>query len=175
VPGRELDLHVQFRADVFDEADIETLIERFQQALVAMTTDPARRLSSTDVPDGGKRARPDRPSTHTPLAQPAPTAVAEYHPNGHHAPPTLVEQILTGIYTQVLGVDRVGVDESFFDLGGDSLAAMRAIAAINTALDTHLALTTLFEAPSVTHLSQRLDPDAHSEEEIPAVSPTSDP
>jgi acyl carrier protein len=56
----------------------------------------------------------------------------------------------------VLGVDRVGVDESFFDLGGDSLSAMRAIAAINTALDINFAVTTLFEAPSVRGLRQQL-------------------
>jgi len=64
--------------------------------------------------------------------------------------------ILAGIYAKVLGVDRVGVDESFFDLGGDSLSAMRAIAAINTALDIHLAVPTFFDAPSVTSLSQQL-------------------
>jgi acyl carrier protein len=54
-------------------------------------------------------------------------------------------------------VDRVGVDESFFDLGGDSLSAMRAVAAINTALDIRLAVPTLFDAPSITSLSQQLD------------------
>ena len=43
------------------------------------------------------------------------------------------EEILAGIYARVLGLDRVGVEDSFFDLGGDSLSAMRVIAAINTA------------------------------------------
>ena len=43
---------------------------------------------------------------------------------------------MAGIYAQVLGLERVGVDDSFFDLGGDSLSAMRVIAAINTGLDT---------------------------------------
>jgi Phosphopantetheine attachment site len=75
----------------------------------------------------------------------------------------------------VLEVDRVGVDESFFDLGGDSLSAMRAIAAINAALDSHLGVPTLFEAPSVRSLSQRLDGHVSSVQEVPAVSPSSDP
>ena len=55
--------------------------------------------------------------------------------DGYRAPTTPVEEILAGIYAQVLGLKRVGVDDSFFDLGGDSLSAMRVIAAVNTALD----------------------------------------
>src|SRR6185312_14910338 len=54
---------------------------------------------------------------------------------GYRAPSTAIEEIVAGVYAQVLGLQRVGVDESFFDLGGDSLSAMRVIAAINRALD----------------------------------------
>ena len=53
-------------------------------------------------------------------------------------PPIPLEDILAGIYAQVLGLARVGIDDSFFDLGGDSLSAMRLIAAINTGLDADL-------------------------------------
>ena len=44
---------VEFRTDVFDAASIEALIERLQRVLVAMTADPARRVSSIDVLDDG--------------------------------------------------------------------------------------------------------------------------
>ncbi len=88
-------------------------------------------------------------------ALPAP----EYTAGGYRAPANAVEEILAGIYAQVLGVERVGVDDSFFDLGGDSLSAMRVIAAINTGLDAGLAVRTLFEAPTVARLSPRIGAD----------------
>ena len=56
----------------------------------------------------------------------------------------------------MLGLERVGVDDSFFDLGGDSLSAMRVIAAINTILDARLAVRTLFDAPTVAQLAPRI-------------------
>ena len=57
----------------------------------------------------------------------------------------------------MLGVERVGVDDSFFDLGGDSISAMRLIAAINTGLDVQVAVYSIFETPTVSGLSQQLD------------------
>jgi non-ribosomal peptide synthase protein (TIGR01720 family) len=46
----------------------------------------------------------------------------------YRAPADAVEEILAGIYAQVLGVERVGVDDSFFDLGGDSISSMQVVA-----------------------------------------------
>ena len=46
----------------------------------------------------------------------------------YRAPASAVEEILAGIYAQVLGLERVGVDESFFELGGDSILSMQVAA-----------------------------------------------
>jgi amino acid adenylation domain-containing protein/non-ribosomal peptide synthase protein (TIGR01720 family) len=53
----------------------------------------------------------------------------EYHDVDRYRPPAdAVEEILAGIYAQVLGLERVGVDESFFELGGDSILSMEVVA-----------------------------------------------
>ena len=46
---------------------------------------------------------------------------------GYTAPTDAVEEILAGIYAQVLGLDQVGIDESFFELGGDSILSMQVV------------------------------------------------
>ena len=99
-------------------------------------------------------------------ALPAP----EYREGDHYrAPASAIEEILAGIYAQVLGLERVGVDDSFFDLGGDSLSAMRVIAAINTGLDSDLAVRAVFDAPTVAQLATRIGGEAGRREPLVAV------
>ena len=76
VPGHELGLRVEYDTDVFDADSIETLIERLERVLVAMTADPARRLSSIDVLDEAEHARLDGWGNRAVLTQPAPPAVS---------------------------------------------------------------------------------------------------
>ncbi|WP_156781176.1 non-ribosomal peptide synthetase, partial [Mycobacterium gordonae] len=86
-------------------------------------------------------------------ALPAP----EYHDTDRYrAPVTAVEEILAGIYARVLGLERVGVDDSFTVLGGDSLSAMRLVVAVNAALDTNLGVRAVFETPTVAQLAARI-------------------
>ena len=76
--------------------------------------------------------------------------------DGYRAPGSLTEEILAGIYAQVLGLERVGVDDSFFELGGDSLSAMRVIASVNKSLDAGVSVRAVFEAPTVAQLASRV-------------------
>ncbi|WP_238600963.1 condensation domain-containing protein, partial [Mycobacterium celatum] len=76
---------------------------------------------------------------------------------------------LAGIYAQVLGLDRVGADDSFFDLGGNSLSAMRLVAAINTGLAAGLSVRAVFEAPTVAQLALRIGGDTGRLEPLAAV------
>ena len=67
---------VEFRTDVFDTASIQTLIERLQRVVVAMTADPTRRLSAIDVLDADEHARLDEIGNRALLTQPATAPVS---------------------------------------------------------------------------------------------------
>ncbi|BBC66517.1 hypothetical protein MMRN_34130 [Mycobacterium marinum] len=76
------------------------------------------------------------------------------------APQGPVEETLASLYAQILGrSDRVSAADSFFELGGDSLSAMRLIAAANTTLHTGLRVADVFEAPTITALAERVGAD----------------
>jgi amino acid adenylation domain-containing protein len=87
----------------------------------------------------------------------------------YRAPAGAVEEILAGIYAEVLGLDRVGVDDSFFDLGGDSLLAMRLSAAINTSLAADVSVPTVFDAPTVAQLALHIGVGSRLLEPLVAV------
>ncbi|HXY92915.1 MAG TPA: AMP-binding protein [Acidimicrobiia bacterium] len=63
---------------------------------------------------------------------------------------------LAAIFADVLGVERVGLDDDFFDLGGDSLAAVELVAAVAEHFNVELAASALLDAPTVAELYPRL-------------------
>ena len=76
IPGTELGLRVEFDTEVFGAESIETLIERLQKVLAAMTTDPGQRLSSIDLLDTEEHTRLDEIGNRAVLTEPAPTPVS---------------------------------------------------------------------------------------------------
>nr|WP_229675792.1 non-ribosomal peptide synthase/polyketide synthase [Hoyosella rhizosphaerae] len=73
------------------------------------------------------------------------------------APRSPIEQIIGGVFAELLGLDRVSVQASFFDIGGNSLIAARLIARVNNALGSNLGVRDLFDAPSVAALAVRAE------------------
>src|SRR5439155_4905511 len=68
-------------------------------------------------------------------------------------PETPVQEALASIWEQVLGVDRVGVDDDFFDLGGHSMLAVMMLARVRDALGLELRLAQVFDGPTIRELS----------------------
>ena len=69
------------------------------------------------------------------------------------APRTAVETIVAKVWAEILDVERVGVNDNFFDLGGHSLLATQVISRLKSSFKTNLPLRSLFESPTVAELA----------------------
>lgn len=98
-------------------------------------------------------------------ALPAP----EYGGEGRGEPVTPQEQILCGLFAQVLGLERVGTEESFFALGGHSLLATRLVNGVRKALGRDVSVRDLFQSPTVAGLLRQLDAEGSSDSFSPVL------
>jgi amino acid adenylation domain-containing protein len=82
------------------------------------------------------------------LPDPDSGAAGSEGPDGYRAPGTIIETIVADLYARLLGRDRVGADEGFFDLGGTSLQAMQLVARLRDELAVDVDVTEVFLAPA---------------------------
>ncbi|MBR8835865.1 MAG: amino acid adenylation domain-containing protein [Stigonema ocellatum SAG 48.90 = DSM 106950] len=78
------------------------------------------------------------------------------------APHTPIEQVLAGIWAEVLGLEKVSIHSNFFDLGGHSLLATRVISQVRKIFKVDLALRRLFEEPTVIRLAKDIERAIHA-------------
>ena len=97
-------------------------------------------------------------------ALPAPEFVSGV---AYRAPRDQRERLLAALFGEVLGATRVGIDDSFFDLGGHSLSATRLIARVRAELRVEVPIRALFDAPTVAGLAEWIR--AHAGERVGAA------
>jgi amino acid adenylation domain-containing protein len=152
VLARQINGNTQLVAFIVSAADKNSLSSAdLKQAMAAGLPDymiPAAfvQLAQIPVTPGGKVDR-------SALMQ-LDSGAAENH--SHVAPRTEIETQLAEIWRQVLNVERVGVHDNFFDLGGHSLLSVRLMAVIHKKLGRELPLSSLFQAPDIAGQAQLL-------------------
>ncbi|OZC55760.1 non-ribosomal peptide synthetase [Rhodococcus sp. 06-621-2] len=97
-------------------------------------------------------------------ALPAPTV----HATQFRAPRTPIEEIVADVFADVLGLERVGLDDDFFELGGNSLVATQLVSRLGVALDSRVPVRMVFDASSVESLAARVESGSGAR---PALTP----
>jgi amino acid adenylation domain-containing protein len=72
-------------------------------------------------------------------------------------PRTAIEEIVAGIFEEVLKIERVGIDDNFFEIGGHSLLATRVISRVKNTFGVEIGVRSIFEKPTVKGLASRIE------------------
>ncbi len=144
----ELRAELEYRPDLFDRDTAESVASRLAGLLCDLVADPGRPVGELGGPTGRL------PLILTP-APTEPVDVAEGR-TAARRPLSPQEEILCGLFGEILGVPAVGLDDSFFDLGGQSLPAIRLLSRVRSTLGVELPIRSVFEAPTVRGLAARL-------------------
>ncbi|HVI70152.1 MAG TPA: amino acid adenylation domain-containing protein, partial [Pyrinomonadaceae bacterium] len=106
-------------------------------------------------------------------ALPAPTGERMLPEEEFAAPRTGVEEYLSQIWSEVLGVDKVGIHDNFFELGGHSLLATQVMSRVNECFELGIPLRRLFEEPTVYGLASSVEAEISADRnvQLPPIKP----
>ncbi|MGW6598225.1 amino acid adenylation domain-containing protein [Streptomyces sp. NPDC055036] len=144
--GITLVLHYDPR--VFEAATVRGLLDDLETVLTEVVRDPHRTVGEVCA-----AVRP-RDTAAPPAPGTAPGAVPAGTPP---APRTPTELTLAEIWAEVLGVERIGTEDGFFDLGGDSITALRLMSRISGVFGVDLPPRSLFDGATVKALAEAVE------------------
>ena len=126
----------------------ESEIRQFAATRLADFKVPCKVLILDDLPKGAT-GKPRRIGLAEKLGLIAYDHELSEHKAEFKAPRTALEEILTKMWIGILGVEKIGIHDNFFQLGGDSILAAQVISQVSERMQVKLSLLSLFDAPTV--------------------------
>jgi acetyltransferase-like isoleucine patch superfamily enzyme len=157
---------LEYNTDIFAPATADRIIAEFKQLLESFVADQQQKIGSPSsftrsaqrqIPVNRNQACVDW--NGGPLHEAKSAQASQESTTSPTIPVLDLEQTVAKIYSEVLQIERIGLDESFFEMGGNSLFAVQAQSRINRELDLRIPLLRIFEAPTVRSLSARIRAD----------------
>ena len=145
--GTELQAVFDYKTDLFDDGTVRGWMSHFMELLGAVVGNPTIPISDLPSP-------PERPGA-TEIKETR--GASEDSVAAWVAPRTPTEQILAGVWAEMLGVERIGTRDDFFALGGHSVMATRLISRLRDLFHVDLTLRPLFDHPTIAGLAGHLD------------------
>lgn len=144
----ECKLSVIYDRRRFDNASATLILEHLLTLLQVIAKNPEINLETLlekipvdQIPRIKSRLKKEQKSLNQPIS----------------TPQTPVEEILSKIWTEILGLEQVDIHDNFFDLGGHSLLATQVISQVRRVFQLELPLGQLFEAPTIAGLAKRIE------------------
>ncbi|HEX3129772.1 MAG TPA: amino acid adenylation domain-containing protein, partial [Thermoanaerobaculia bacterium] len=159
VAGGTLEVDLEYAAELFEPATARRILGHLETLLAGVAADPDRRIFDLPMLTASEQAEARWPRwLRTGPVEPTESEIeAPGRPQAFTPPRTVTEQRLAALWAGVLGVDRAGTGDSFFDLGGNSLLAVRMLARVRDGLGAELPLRAVFESPTLAALAERID------------------
>ena len=144
-PEGHLDGRLIYRTDLFTPETAASMARRWAALLQDIAAAPSSHVSELcRLTEPGRHRDPVAGGDIGPRG-PALRSDASEQPAGFAAPRTALEERMAGIWARLLRVDRVGVHDDFFELGGDSLLAMRLLVEVELRLGDEVPLAAFVE------------------------------
>lgn len=149
---------LKYRTVLFEATTIAQMLENFQAVLESWVAHPEQSIDALPVQ----------------VKKPIEAVLTPKHP--FVAPRTSIEQQVAQIWSQVLGLERVGIQDNFFQIGGHSLLATQVISRILIEISIEIPLRSLFDKPTLAELAEAIEqlkdqqPNTLS---VPAIVPIS--
>jgi hypothetical protein len=143
---------LEYNTALFDESTAREVAACYQRVLTDVLSQPAVRMSALRVRSQPAALAGPPESPPAPEAAPRSTTRPDYV-----APRTAAEELVAAVWSEVLGVDRIGALDDFFDLGGHSLLALRVIARLSAAAEIELTIHGFFAGMTVAGVAAEVE------------------